>query len=305
MGYASDGAPVGTPAGRDYHSFSACTGAVNMQAHNHLSPQSAFDALAPCYDALFSSAHNALMAWLRRENLALMQRLFPPGGRLLEIGCGTGEEAVALARLGYTVWATDVAPGMVEQAAKRAAAMGVRDRVHTLVVPARDVGTLGVSSFFDGAFTSFGALNCEPDVQAWVQAMFTLLRPHAPLMCSVMNRWAVWEMAWYALHGEPRQAVRRLGGGWRQARMPTAEGHALVSVRYFSEREMRRVLAPAFTVETVAAWPLLLPPPYLDALFRRWRALFARLEWLERRVRSLPFCRALGDHVLVIARRRA
>lgn len=269
------------------------------------SPQSAFDALASHYDALFSSAQNAVMAWLRRENLALMQRVFPPGGRLLEIGCGTGEEAVALAQRGYTVWATDVSPRMVQQTTARAAAAGVGDRVHGLVVPARHLHTLGKQAFFDGAFASFGALNCEPDIQAWVQAMQTLLRPHAPLICSVMNRWALWETAWFAAHGQLRQAVHRWGRGWRAATMPTAEGRVRVPVRYFSEREMRRLLAPAFRVEMVAAWPLLLPPPYLDALFQHWRALFARVEWLERRLRTLPLCRALGDHLLVVARRRA
>nr|WP_290669005.1 class I SAM-dependent methyltransferase [Ardenticatena sp.] len=268
-------------------------------------PRSAFDALAPCYDALFSAASNAVMAWLRRENLALMQRLFPPGGHLLEIGCGTGEEAVALARLGYTVWATDVSPRMVQQTAARAAAAGVSDRVHGVVVPARDLHTLGKQAFFDGAFASFGALNCEPDVQAWVQAMRTLLRPDAPLICSVMNRWALWEAFWFALHGQPRQAVRRWGQGWQVAAMPSAEGRVIVPVRYFSEREIRRWLAPTFVIEWVAAWPLLLPPPYLDALFRRWRSLFASVEWLERRLRSLPLCRTLGDHLLVVARRRA
>ncbi|MSQ02773.1 MAG: class I SAM-dependent methyltransferase [Myxococcales bacterium] len=48
-----------------------------------------------------------------------------PDGRVLEIGCGTGTNAVYLASLGVDVVATDVSPRAVERARQRAAAAGV------------------------------------------------------------------------------------------------------------------------------------------------------------------------------------
>ena len=48
-----------------------------------------------------------------------------PSGRVLEIGCGTGTNAVYLASLGVEVVATDVSPRAVERARKRAAEAGV------------------------------------------------------------------------------------------------------------------------------------------------------------------------------------
>ena len=44
--------------------------------------------------------------YMRAVSLAALERAFGPGQRLLEIGCGTGEEAVAGA--GCCVLATDV-----------------------------------------------------------------------------------------------------------------------------------------------------------------------------------------------------
>ena len=45
----------------------------------------------------------------------------PPGARLLDLGCGTGIDAVELARRGYPVLATDWSPQMVERTRERAA----------------------------------------------------------------------------------------------------------------------------------------------------------------------------------------
>jgi SAM-dependent methyltransferase len=47
---------------------------------------------------------------------ALLNLLPPPPGRLLECGCGTGWLSYILARRGYDVVATDVAPGAIELA---------------------------------------------------------------------------------------------------------------------------------------------------------------------------------------------
>ncbi|WP_051301059.1 class I SAM-dependent methyltransferase [Actinomadura rifamycini] len=53
----------------------------------------------------------------------------PPPGRALELGCGTGTNAVYLARRGWEVVAVDLIDGAVRQAREKAAAAGVPVRV--------------------------------------------------------------------------------------------------------------------------------------------------------------------------------
>ena len=57
--------------------------------------------------------------------LALVQAHVPAGGRVLDIGCGAGREAVGLARAGYRVLGLDIAPPMVEAARRRARQEGL------------------------------------------------------------------------------------------------------------------------------------------------------------------------------------
>jgi SAM-dependent methyltransferase len=46
----------------------------------------------------------------------IVERYLRPGGRLLDVGCGAGREAIGLARAGFRVVGIDIAPRMIEAA---------------------------------------------------------------------------------------------------------------------------------------------------------------------------------------------
>lgn len=264
----------------------------------------AFDSAAQDYDRLYGS--NRVMAWMRAQSLALLRSVFPTGGQLLEVGCGTGEEALALAAAGYRIVATDISPAMIRTAQAKPQPEGASS-VAWRVLPAGQLHKLaqehGAASF-DGAYASFGALNCEPDLGPVAQALADLLRPGAPLVCSLMNRWCLWEIAWGLLHLRPREAFRR-GGGWKVAGLASPTGSLSVPVRYYGPRDFVRAFKPQFSLQRMIALPVILPPPYQTSLVERHPRLFALLEVVECRVRgSFPFY-YLGDHFVVVLIRRS
>jgi SAM-dependent methyltransferase len=259
----------------------------------------AFDQAAQSYDPLYQA--NPVMAWLRRESLEVLQATFPPASRLLEIGCGTGDEALALGRAGHKVVATDISAEMIETAQAKAVP-GTGD-VTWRVLPAGQladlVGDYGSGSF-DGAYASFGGLNCEPDLAQTVSALVDLLRPGAQFVCSVMNRWCVWEIGWGLVHFHPGQAFRRLKQGWLDAGLASPQGRLTVPTRYYSARGFARYFEPSFRVHQVRGLPVLLPPPYLGHLLERYPVAFSRLKGIECRLRDrYPFC-SMGDHTLLV-----
>ena len=72
-------------------------------------------------------------------------------GRALELGCGTGTNAIYLARLGWDVVAVDLIDRAVEQARAKAAAAGVTPRFLCADAARLD---------FDGRFELFFDLSC-------------------------------------------------------------------------------------------------------------------------------------------------
>ncbi|MDR7574315.1 MAG: class I SAM-dependent methyltransferase [Armatimonadota bacterium] len=264
-----------------------------------------FDRIASTYDERYSASANPIKAWMRAESLRILQRVLPPGGRVLEIGCGTGEETMALVRAGYQVLATDISPRMLHCARARMARAGLEDRVVFVAIPAGYLAALRPSQPFDGAYAGFGALNCEPALERFAQALARLLPAGAPLVLSVINARCLVEALWYLAHGRLRAALRGRGDNWAIATLPGPDGERIpVPMRPLSASVLRKAFAPSFRVERTMAFPLLLPPPPMADLLQRYPWLFRPLVALDRMVRARWPWRDWGDHLLVIMRRR-
>ena len=59
---------------------------------------------------------------------ALTERFLPAGGTVLDLGCGNGRVALALAGRGFAVEGLDISPSMIEEARAAATAAGVEAR---------------------------------------------------------------------------------------------------------------------------------------------------------------------------------
>jgi ubiquinone/menaquinone biosynthesis C-methylase UbiE len=117
-----------------------------------------FDSASATYDR--DEAGNFIRVMMRALSLHVLRATFRPGQRILEIGCGTGTEAIELAKAGITVVATDISHQMISRVTKRARAHGLDGRIRVHQMAAHDVSMLqseyGAKSF-DGAYSSFGA----------------------------------------------------------------------------------------------------------------------------------------------------
>ena len=99
---------------------------------------SAFDGLAQEYDAQFTAT--TLGTLLRRMSWRHFERVFAQREFLLDIGCGTGEDAIHLASLGHRVLATDASLQMIRVARHKAERAGCAHRVRFLWLPMDRLG---------------------------------------------------------------------------------------------------------------------------------------------------------------------
>lgn len=265
---------------------------------------SAFDLIAADYDKVYGTEGNAMMTWMRQQNLAILINAFPTGSHLLELGCGSGDEAVALAVKGYKVLATDISPKMAMITRKKAVELQLGNLVKVVAVPAGHIGMLQPKNLFDGAYASFGSLNCESDLSKVAAGLASLLKPGTRFVISVMGSTCLFEIIWYLLHLRPCSAFRRFKRGWQLAPVAGQAGvEVLIPTRYLSARDIDRAFGEFFTIERVFALPLLLPPPYADRLYRRYRAIFKYLELWDLHLRAQWPWRYLGDHIQIVLRK--
>ena len=103
---------------------------------------------------------------------------------MLEIGCGTGEDACFLAQRGVRVIACDSSSEMTEVTRRKIAGYGLQEFVSPIAVRAEHISNLRTSEPFDGAFSNFGVLNCVPDLGQLASDLASMLNPKAhALLC--------------------------------------------------------------------------------------------------------------------------
>ncbi len=258
-----------------------------------------FDRAAAAYDELVQA--NPLDRKLRTVSLGILRRSFHPGDHVLEIGCGTGLETLPLAAAGIEVTAVDVSKRMLERLRAKADVAGLAARIHTRHVRAGNPGILdegGDPGRFQGAFSTFGALNCEPRWRDLPAVLRRLLAPGAEIVLGVWNRVCLFEMAAYAFSGHPRRAFARL-----RSPAPVGLTRFGIPVDPSSVGEYIRAFTPGFSVQAVYGLPVALPPYDLWPHMPNPETILPLLAALDERLRPrFPFNR-LGDHFVLVLRR--
>jgi SAM-dependent methyltransferase len=261
--------------------------------------QRAFDSVAADYDG--PRGNNELIQRMRQTLWDTVLRECRPGSRLVDLGCGTGLDAAHFARLGFEVLATDWSPRMVERARERARAEGLDERMHAAHVGIQELARIGDGAGrFDGMYSNFGPLNCVPDLPAVAAECARLLRPGGVLVFSVIGRICPWEVAHYALRGRLRRAAVRAARGVT----PVGMNRHTIWTRYYLPREFYRDFAAHFELTEYRALSLFMPPPYLVERYRRHPRRYERLGRMDDRWGALPLLRDMGDHFLIVMRRR-
>lgn len=154
--------------------------------------------MTQAYDAIARQYDRALVGdrWMRHALWARYRAHIRPGMRVLDIGCGTGIDAVYLARKGNTVEGIDSAPAMLEIARRRAMRHNVQVRFR------RDsIDGFQASGPYDAVISAFAALNTVPDLTPVAAQIAAVLRPGGKAVLHLVNRYSLWELLGDIRHG--------------------------------------------------------------------------------------------------------
>jgi ubiquinone/menaquinone biosynthesis C-methylase UbiE len=237
-----------------------------------------FDKMAASYDAVWttSAIGRAQRDLVWRET----DELFWSGERILDIGCGTGEDAAHFAARGIEVRAIDASPAMVEAANGRGVAAEV--------CRAEDLGY--IDGTFDGAVSNFGTMNCVGDLGAVAESLATLVRPGGRVAICLLGRCCAWETLYYGVRLQFGKAFRRWTG---RTTVP-------IAVWYPKAGEVCAAFAHGFAVQRWTGIGLFVPPSYVK-LPAAMVGVLAACDWMLAR---LPLLRAMADHRLYILVRK-
>jgi ubiquinone/menaquinone biosynthesis C-methylase UbiE len=251
-----------------------------------------FDQMAGEYDNVFT---RSLIGRAQRDIVwDVLMQTFHHGDHVLELNCGTGEDALFLARQAIAVTACDASPKMIQVASERLQNEAPNIQVQFNLLPTERLRELQPATTFDGAFSNFSGLNCVPDLKQAANDLATLLRTNASLVICVSTRFCAWEMIWFLLHGNLRKAFRRCSG-----RTTATVGEFAVDVYYPTVRKLQQLFAPSFVMHSCKGVGITVPPSYVETWINRHPKLLRTLCAIDRIISSLPGFRILGDHMIL------
>ena len=255
-------------------------------------PNPGFDPIAAGYDEQFT--HSAVGRLQRAVVHDYLKTKIQPGATVLELNCGTGEDALWLAKQGCSVLATDLSAEMVALTAAKAKQAGLSHLIQSQLL---DLRSIPINSKFDLVLSNFGGLNClsPEELRAFGKKVPLRLRPGGHFIAVLMGRFCLWETKYFLLKGRPKQAFRRWNGGPVQVRL---DAQTEIPTWYYAPAEFNSFF-PGLSVRTMQPVGFWLPPSYLDPWFRRRPGLLRGLFFLEKKCRGRLWAYA-ADHFLVV-----
>jgi len=252
-----------------------------------------FDVSAKNYDTVFTfseigkAQRNRVYHFLKETALSKHKL------NILELNCGTGEDAYYFAEKGHSVLATDISSEMIKVA---------KEKHHNSKVRFQELDITKITSEtfsekFDLIFSNFGGLNClsKPELESFIKTSATLLNPSGKLILVVMPKFCLWERFYFTIKGELKKAGRR---NTNNSLLANIEGHK-VPTWYYNPKDLENLASTNYNTLLTKPIGIAIPPSYLDSFFstkKRWLQL---LIWKEKWL-SMRFLAKYADHFLIL-----
>ncbi len=264
--------------------------------------KTAFDPLAPTYDDVFTNTQ--IGRYLRGEVHQRLLHHFEADDNVLEMGCGTGQDALFLAEQGVNITATDASMGMIDIAREK---IGNHPHITLSQLDLRKLNqqtAINGSAQFTGAFANFGVLNCLDDWQSLAKWLAERIQIGGIVGFGVMAPYCIWEVLWHGLHGNFSTATRRL----RKTSMFQPESTAetmieSINIVYPTIRRLTQDFSPFFERVYVRPIGLVLPPSDVFGVIEKRPRLLKRLLQTEATVGKWRKLALFADHYWIEFRR--
>ncbi|WP_230743328.1 class I SAM-dependent methyltransferase [Methanooceanicella nereidis] len=167
--------------------------------------------------------------------------MLKPGARVLDIGCGTGQQTMYFKEKGFDVVGVDISKGLVKVANKK-----LQDNKcivsDACKLPFRD-------SSFDAISSAGSTLNHIPDYHCFFEEICRVLKPGGVVFLESDNKWRM-DMFWClasSMTGDSLDYHEKLENVLGYFKRPISQGYPYVFPLSFSEEKIRMLHLRTFT----------------------------------------------------------
>ena len=224
-----------------------------------------FDKAAASYDDSFT--HSAI-GKMQRDIVWNYVDSITPGKidlQILELNCGTGEDAIHFAKKGFNILATDISDEMLEITRRKVNYEKLNDKIIIKQLDLLKIDESGFEQKFDLIFSNFGGMNCisPADMNRLPAALSNLLKPDGRLIMILMPKYCLWEIKYFLLKLNFKNAFRRYSNNGTLVNLNGSE----LKTFYYNPGRIKKIFQKYFSAATVKPVGFFIPPSYLNNFF--------------------------------------
>ncbi len=262
-----------------------------------MQPQ-AFDTYAERYDEHFT---NSVIGRAQRNQVyqCLLNELTLTNLNVLEINCGTGEDANWLFKQSAHVTATDISVGMINAAITKTEKNKATIEFH--VLKAQEINKLS-SPNFELIFSNFGGLNClSPDeLIEFKKACIEKQSRTNKLALVIMGTNCLWERLFFGIQKDKANRRRRKN----KQGVDTVIDSLQFKIFYYSPTDIEKLFEDQYNSVLVKPIGLFVPPSYLEPYVVKRPLFFKCLVFLDNLFSRFSFFANASDHYIIILEKK-
>jgi ubiquinone/menaquinone biosynthesis C-methylase UbiE len=256
-----------------------------------------FDTAAEVYDSEFTfsligRAQRKIVHGYLEDNLDKEKIHY-----VLELNCGTGEDAVFFAKKGFDVLATDVSEEMLKTTGDKIKSAGLENKICIRKLDINDLPGENFEKKFDLIFSNFGGINCigKNTLDELTSSFRKILNPSGRVILIVLPSICLWEIIYFLFKGKFKEAFRRR----RRSGLEVKIKDEKVTAYYYPPKELAKIFAPNFKIINLKPVGFFIPPSYMNNYFNKREKSFGILNKLEGYIKNRSSLSSLSDHFLI------
>jgi ubiquinone/menaquinone biosynthesis C-methylase UbiE len=264
---------------------------------NELKAAEAFSRQSTVFDQLYGS--DATIQYKRQRVREHILDYLRPGSSMLELNCGSGEDAVFFAQKGFSVHATDISTGMLDVMKEKIKGSPLSQKINIEQCSFTELGSLQNRGPYDHVYSNFGGLNCTDELDTVLHSIDPLLKPSGVATLVIISKFCLWETL-LVFKGKFKTAFRRFFS--KNGRTAHVEG-GFFKCWYYSPAYVKKHLKE-FDVLNVEGLCAIVPPSYIEHFAEKRPRLFASLCAKENKLKSKWPWKYTGDYFIISLRKK-
>ena len=218
---------------------------------------------------------------------------------ILEINCGSGLDALFLAKKGHKVVATDIAEGMLDKVKLKIKNHDLNEMLSFKKLSFQELNTFSKNEF-SCVFSNFGGLNCidSLSLNQLIKDASNVLKPNGIITLVIMPKITFYE--WLRIFKGDKSAFRRLEKGGVIANVKGEK----VKTYYHSAKSVKKMLKDNFTDIQIENIFTLGPSGSSYNFPEKHPTLFNSFIRLDKIFNNTPFFKGFGDYYIISGKKK-